>query len=216
MTDAHVADMRTYLRSSISLASVLVLALTGACDDDDTADPFDEDADVAIDDGEARGEEHADHTGDELGADADLVVLAKSGAIMLTIDEGEILMADYVLDVAIDPDVIAYANRMITEHTAHVEATTALLDDFEIGPTDSAVSAALRAEAQAELAVIQSAADPDYEYMRSQVMMHAEAYVIVGALRDLAPFEIAARFFDETQRTIANHRNEAEVILRNW
>ncbi|MDQ3366955.1 MAG: hypothetical protein M3680_16150 [Myxococcota bacterium] len=51
--------------------------------------------------------------------------------------------------------------------------------------------------------------------MRMQTMMHAQAYVLVGALIDLAPYEDVRAFMQDTQVTIRDHRDDAQDLLRD-
>lgn len=189
---------------------LLALAVT-ACGDDDngiiTAD--------AVAEGEARGEDHLVQIEIELGDELDAnVVMAKTGGILMTIDEIEIAQAEFVLDVAFDPDVISYAQRMIAEHTAHLAAVDDLLVSFELVPLESTVSAALRSENASSLDRLNRVEDVDFEYMRLQVVFHNEAFVIVDSLQDLAPNDVFDLFLTNTLDLLEDHRSRAESLLR--
>jgi len=202
MSDAVFAGMRSFL-----LASLTSLV---ACTDETPRD----DADNARDEGNQIGEDRADQVNSELGADSDLTILAKSGAIMVSIDQGEIELADLALDLAIDPTVRDFAQRMVDSHGDHVIATHDLLASFAVDPQATPISIALDDEARVALDDLGVAADFDYEYMRMMVSMHAEAFVIVGELANQQEIDVAARFFADTTLTIGDHRNDAEVIFR--
>jgi predicted outer membrane protein len=205
--------MRHSLRSSLCLAGTLLLAIAvPACGDDDESS-F---ADDAINEGETRGEDLAAETEIELGNDVDEVILGKSGAIMIAIDEGEILHAQFILEVGTDPLVLEFAEQMLLDHSAHAALTESLLADFDLAPIDNAVAAALRNAAVADLDLLERSASPDFDYMRMQLMMHTQALVIVELLTDLAPEDDAELFFAQTELIIEEHRDEAEDILRQF
>lgn len=205
--------MRHSLRSFICLAGTLLLAIAvPACGDDDESSITDD----AIDEGETRGEDLANETEIELGDDAEDVIIGKSGAIMIAIDDGEILHAEFILEVGTDPLVLEFAEEMLLEHSAHASLTQSLMDDFDLAPIDNAVAAALRNGAVADLDLLERSANPDFDYMRMQVMMHSQALVIVEMLTDLAPEDDSELFYAQTEILITDHRDDAEDILRQF
>jgi putative membrane protein len=197
------AVMRTLL-----LASLITVA---ACTDET---PYD-DADAANDEGSQIGEDFADQLNTELSSDTDFTIVAKSGAIMLAIDQGEVELADLALDFATDPRVLDFAQRMFDSHLDHMTATSNLLASLAVDPQATELSLALDDEAQDAIGALQTVPDFDYEYMRMMVSMHAEAFVIVSELATQQEIDVAARFFADSTLTIADHRNEASVILRD-
>jgi predicted outer membrane protein len=211
MSRAASAGMRNLLLTPFLISLVAVMP---ACSDDDDFDGFD-DADAAAADGEFLGAEHARQADLDFADDSDELVIAKSAGIMIAIDEGEIMLADFALQFAIEPIVLDYALFMIDEHTAHLDQIDQLLIDFDIVPVETTISANLRAEAEGVLRNLQIAFDVDYEYMRSQIMMHAEAFVIVDTLAFNSPFVEWTRFFQDTLLIIDDHLVEAQLILRS-
>jgi putative membrane protein len=204
--------MRNSPASRIGLASVLLLALAvTACGDDDNGIITDD----AIAEGEQLGDDRLVQLDIELGDELDAnVLMAKTGGILITIDENEIAQAEFVLDVALDPDVISFAQRMIAEHTAHLASVEDLLVSFDLVPVESTVSAALRSENSSALDRLDRVEDVDFEYMRLQVVVHNEAFVIVDELQDLAPNDQFQLFLTNTLDLLEDHRSRAESLLR--
>src|SRR5688572_30333938 len=139
MSDAAMRCMRNLL-----VAPLLFLAAT-ACSDDGVV--VLDDADVAGADGEFLGSEHARDIEIDTAGDTDEIVLAKSAAIMIAIDENMIMLADFALDFAIEPVVLDYAAIVAAEHEEHLLVLDDLLFDFDIIPLDNPTSDALRSEA---------------------------------------------------------------------
>jgi putative membrane protein len=204
-------------RYGLLLACVLAAAGLAACGDND--DVIIDEADVAAEEGEAVGGDLAGRSDDELGGQPEVIVIARLGAIVLTLDDGEIAQADAALDRVDDPRVIDHAERMLDEHSLNAEELEDLLYARRITPAENAVSAALRAEAEAGLRELERAPDRqvDFAYMRMQVKMHAAAGVLVGRLLDHAPGADAALldFLAATRDVIADHQLAAEAILRD-
>jgi predicted outer membrane protein len=214
MSDATHVDMHISIRTGTCIAGALALAIaTAACGDNNNPN----DVQGAIDIGEQRGQVLATQTTTDLGSDTPEVALGKAGQIMLTIDDGEIMQAQLVVDAGVsDPAVLDFANRMITEHTAHRDATLNLIEASKVTPIESDVSSLIQSDAMQGLRELEDASsgDLDRTYMRLQVTMHAEASVIVGALQDLAPAPDIAAFIADTQAQIDAHRVDAADLLR--
>jgi putative membrane protein len=210
MTDALVADMT--IKTILLMAAV---AFAPACSDNDDSTTTDTttDSDTAIAEGQSRGQANADLTNSELAGNPDDLVISKSAAISITIDQGEIMQAQLALQVATDEDVRAFANRMIAEHSQHMQLTSSMLSAVELQPQDNPVAATLRAEAEAGVAQVEQSADPDYDYIRLQVMMHAEAEMVVTTLRDNAPGDDIAAFYETTRVDIVDHLDDAASML---
>jgi len=174
------------------------------------------DTDDAIAEGEQRGDDFVAQIDAQLAGepDGDLVI-AKTCMITMTLDDGEIVAADFVLDRSIDPVVLDFAQLMFDEHSTHQSNTISLLAGYDLDPVDIDVAGQLMADASADMAVLRSTSDLDYEYMRLQVVMHNEAFVIVDALVDFAPDSNFAQFLLDTRDTIRSHRDEAEADLRD-
>ncbi len=199
------------MRNTLAFLLAPLLVATVACGNNDN----DEEVNAASDEGVAIGQQHAAETDADLGNDSIPTVIAKSGAIVIAIDDEEVALANFIVGVTNDRNVLDFANQMIADHTAHADSTRAFLANMSLAPVDSSVSLALRDEAAANLAELERSNSFDFTYMSLAVSTHSEADVIVGNLVDLAPTTDVAQFLDDTQLMIEQHRAEAESILRN-
>ena len=198
------------MRTLLAFPLLLAAAVLPACTDDDQ-----DDADIASDDGNDLGESHAVNTEAELLIDDVPTAAGKAGAIMMAIDDGEIALADFILDVSSDPVILDFADEMIFVHTQHMADTAELLLTLDLVPIENATSIALAQEVDANLRLLGIAADVDFEYMRQQVVMHSEALVIVDVLVDITPIDELAAWFADTLPVIEAHHLEAMGILRD-
>jgi putative membrane protein len=190
---------------------VLIGLLLAACSSDD--DDHDNAA-TAIDDGNAMGNMLSDQIDADFSGMDTPSQIAVTGAIVITIDDGEIMQAQAALDRVSDSDVVAFANQMIADHTAHRDMTEMLINEAGVTPRESQVSATLRAEAASSLNELAAASDPDVTYMTIQVRMHEEARVVVGTLADDINDATFEAFLRDTEATIMAHRDHAASILR--
>ena len=73
------------------------------------------------------------------------------------------------------------------------------------------------AEAMSGLAQLQadSRSELDLDYTRMRVMMHQEAFVLVGTLRDLVRDDAFRSFLSDTQGAIEDHREHARDVLND-
>lgn len=224
MSNAALDGMHSFIttrisRTGIGLASALALAMvTSACGDNNSPDI---DVDEPAQQGQQRGETIATQVETDVANDTPEIVLGTIGQIMLTIDEGEIMQAQLIVDRSededIDDQVVDYANRMLDEHTAHMSQMMLLLDANEAAPLENAVSTQLRSEAQTGMRELENAEgnDLDRVYMRMQILMHSQSLVIVRTLEELAPEDEVRTFFGDTVQIIEDHRDEAQDILRD-
>jgi len=192
------------------LASALLLAVaTAACGDDNRTN-----ADIAVDEGQGRGEDLAAQANLEFADDLASTIIAKSGAIALAIDEGVIEQADLLLQLGATPAVIQYAEDMLAEHSDHLVATLDLLDTYDLVPIDNPIAATIRTHVVTGLRQIESSSDVDLQYMLTQVSIHQEAFIVVAELFDLAPDDVTAVFFSDMQVMLLEHRTNAELLAR--
>lgn len=194
--------------SAIASALLLAVAAPGCSDDSDAADD-------AIDDGNERGNELAGETDEMLESQDDRSQIALGASIVLTIDQGEVAVANAALEHTTNADVRAFATLMVTEHTAHAAAVTAAIGALQIEPIDNAVSAQLRAEGEAAIRTLESSGDPDRAYIEGQVRMHEEARVIVDAIADHVDDDTVHDFLVDTLGVIETHRDHAADLLRD-
>jgi len=202
------------MRTLLAFPAVFTLCAFSACSDSSSSD-LDDPADVAEADGNDLGQGHAVDVEAELVLDDDPTAAGKLGAIMMALDDGEVLVSELLLDLSEDPVILDFADEMVFVHQNHMADTAQLLFDLGLEPIESDTSIALTAEADRNLRLLQTATDVDFEYMRQQVMMHTESFVIVSVMADIAPYEELQVLFDNTIPVIDEHRAEAIEILRD-
>jgi GAF domain-containing protein len=137
---------------------------------------------------------------------------------LIALDAGEVAQAEAELALGAGGPALDFANHMRDAHSLHADQVQGLLSDLQLAPAESAVSDALRAEAQAGLDEISRAPreDVDFTYLRIQLKMHAAGSVLVGRLADLAPHDSQlVELLRQTSGAIAEHRTEAEDLLRD-
>jgi hypothetical protein len=201
------------MRTLLAFPAVLALCVFPACTDD-TVDS-DAPADIADADGNDLGTGHAVDTQADIAVDDDPTAAGKLGAIMMTLDEGELVLSDFILDVATDPVILDFAEEMVFVHENHMADTAQLLFDLGLAPIESDTSLELAAEVDRNRRLLQTTFDVEFEYMRQQVMMHSESLVIVTVMADIAPYEELQVLFDNTIPVIDEHRAHAIEILRS-
>lgn len=108
--------------------------------------------------------------------------LAMSNAHLLhvlgTIDEAEMDAARLAMDKAADPEVRAFAGRIMNEHRALADANGRLASELSVQPSPAALASDLkRAHAQTmhELRAM-SGGHFDQAYVRSEIQRHVQAF----------------------------------------
>jgi predicted outer membrane protein len=197
----HIAaSMRTHL------LCLMLLASCGSSNNDDEQN--------AIDEGDSRGNALAEQARADFSGISDPDAVANAAGIVSTINNGEIAQARLVLDTTTNSEVRDLASQILADHQANEAALQALMVDRDMAPEDNTVSSALKNEAMASLAQLQSDPNLDFDYVRMQVMMHQEAAVIVGAVRTYVDTDDAFReFLSNTRDTIEEHRQHAGDVL---
>lgn len=203
-------------RSGILLVSALTCAGLAACNDDDDDGQGIEAADAAVEDGQVMGSRLANRADDELGGQPRTVAIGRIGAILIALDGGELAQAQIELDRGDDDDALDYAAMMRDEHTAHTGEVMELLTEQGVAPVENEVARTLRAEAfaRADDLSLTPRRDVDFAYLELQVKMHAAAGVLVSRLIDLVPDAELLDLLAVTHGAIAQHRLEAEALLR--
>jgi Domain of unknown function (DUF4142) len=210
----------TFKRYGFLLAGALAGAALAACsdggDDDDDDNSGIEAAEEATEDGENMGARLAGRAQTEIGGQPRLNAIGHIGAILLTLDEGEIAQAQAELDRGGDAEALDFAAVLRGEHEDHAEAVEDLLAARTAAPIEGAVSSALRAEALAGADDLGSAErrSVDFEYLRLQVKMHAAGQVLLNRLIELSPDAVLLDFLVVTHDAIERHRVQAEALLR--
>jgi predicted outer membrane protein len=193
-----------------SLILLAVLASCGGSDDDNEQ--------RAINNGDVRGTDLANRARGEIGGAADPDAMARAAAIVAAINAGGIEQARFILSTSIDGDVRDLASELAADHQTGDDRLNALMQGRGMAPADSTVSLVLRDEAAATLAQlradVRSVIPIDYADM--QVILHEEAYVVVGALRNYVKDIELQQFLLETRDTLQRHRKDAGRVLRRF
>lgn len=175
--------MRT--QTSRLLAATLFLLSASACDDSDDGDSTtDENSVEKID---------AGRTDEDAGSGADASTVDASGidagttptdaaveltdpqiaAVTSTANEGEVLQANTARPKLTNPSAQAFADMMVTMHTAAQARQATLLMQKGITPEPNAISTMLKQESDAIVAQLSAAPAPvDLLYIEKQVAVH--------------------------------------------
>lgn len=201
---------------------LICAAVLGGCSDDN-----DDSVDVtsgtpeaaAIDMGNSHGavlvaQAHTDFPG---GSGTDTI--ARAADVVSTINLGEIMMSAYVLQTdSADSDVDDMASDIRDDHQNNQDRLQSFEQDRQLPPADTKVGNTIDSEAQMSMAQLQATAPADLGlvYIKMQVAMHQEAYVIVSNLRDDYVQDDDFRdYLSDTLDTIASHRDHAIDLLRD-
>lgn len=146
------------------------------------------------------------------------------GAVDLTDDEvahvvqtanaGEILQAETAMPKLEVPDVVTYAEMMITEHGGANTELQQLAAAEGLTPEPNPVSADLQAESEAIVASLDAAAAPvDPLYVDSQVLAHAQVLELIETvLLPSAENEALVAFLETMRGAVEMHLMEAEQL----
>jgi predicted outer membrane protein len=173
----------------------------------------------AIDQGNTRGQALQAQASQEFPGSSESDAVARAAGVVTTINNGEIAQANLVLSKTTNPDVRDLAQQMVTDHQANNAALQTLMQSRTLPPAETSVSRTLTSEAAMGLAQLQADAPDqlDVDYAQMQVMMHQEAFLIVGTVRDAmpAPASDIRGFLSDTLTVIDKHRTHAENVLSN-
>ncbi len=174
-------------------------------------------ADAANERGVALGMELAALATAELANQPRSIVWGWIGAILLALDEGEVLQAEVALERGDAPAALQFALRMRSEHAAHAAQLRDLLAACHACPLENRVSAALRMAAMTGIEELSNARPEQvsFRYMELEVMIHAAGEVLLDRLAELAPDAKLEDFVRTTRDHVAQHRQAADAILRD-
>jgi putative membrane protein len=153
------------------------------------------------------------------GAVVVLLTDGQIGTILITANRNEVSAGQIAQTRASNSQVLAFANRMVNEHTAAIDNTQTLLRGQSITPADSNVNQQLLVQA-AQLAPQLQAATAgtnfDFTYMCSQIRAHAQLVALADA-RLLPSVQNAVLRTDvQTTRTLAlDHLGQAQSIVQS-
>jgi len=186
------------------------LVLVAACSDTNSENPNVADANAAIATGQQNGTTLAGQAQTELSGADPLSADAKIGSIMHTLNTGEIMVAQTALQQTSDGTATDFANMMVTQHTQNDQMLQSMMTGEGITfRDDNAVTPQLMTEATAAQGQVQGSGDTTHDYLVTQVQMHTEAFILVGALIDQASDPSLQSYLTDTQNTISMHRADA-------
>ena len=204
--------------STRSLLTIVALALAPACASDTSGtvivegDPVDE----TVAEGEARGGALADLAFDELLGNDYLAQIGMTGAILASMNDGEIAVADFAVQIVVDDDVFDYANAMIIEHDDANIDLDGVMRFYGVGYLPNATADRLAGDASAEIGAIRGSADPDFTYVEGQVIMHASALVLLDELYAIIGDGEMGDYILFQSGEVDAHLAEAEAMLATW
>ena len=141
---------------------------------------------------------------------------AEVAAVLRAANTGEVEQGELAMMQASNDDVVAYATRMVDEHTAANMRLADLVDAESIEPEENALSEQLTAETMNILAELEdeSGMDFDLAYMEAQRTVHAQVLEIADEV--LLPSTQNADLRAELQMlrpAVADHLADAEALL---
>ncbi len=137
-------------------------------------------------------------------------------AIMTAANEGEIAQGQAASGRATNADVRAFAQMMVADHTAALNAARDTFNRAGVNPTDNNITATLRANSQTTITNLNtySGAAFDRTYMQTQVDLHS--WLLNALDTALIPSAVTPelRTLLQTQRgSVATHLERARTIL---
>ena len=202
-----------------SLMVALALAVVPACASDDSGtvivgDPVDD----TVAEGEARGAELADITFGELTAYDYPTQIGMTAGILASLNDGEILVADFGAQVVNDGDIFDFANEIIIDHEDANFDLEAVVRLYGVGYIPSETSDALAADANVALAEVRAAppGEVDFRFTEVQVIMHAQALVLLDELYGIVgPGDMGTLILD-TRDMVDAHLAHGEDLLSTF
>ncbi|NOK39082.1 DUF4142 domain-containing protein [Corallococcus exercitus] len=134
--------------------------------------------------------QEATQQGPDAGTDGGVVLTltdAQIARVLQVANEGEVMLGQYAAPIATNPDVRAFNEQMVTEHTAVKQRLDALLATEGIVPEDTALSLQLQAEIQQLMQVLQGPNAPtgaalDLALISAQLNAHARTAFVGDSL----------------------------------
>jgi len=140
---------------------------------------------------------------------------AQIASIVVTANQVDIDAGKLALSMSRNADVKAFAQRMITDHTAVIKAGSELLAKINITPRDNPTSQSLKSDGDKNLAHLKTleGAAFDKAYMNREVAYHTQ---VIGALdKTLIPSTTNPEFkalLVKARPTFVAHLEEAKRI----
>lgn len=203
-----------------SLLAVLAIALAPACSTDTSNEVVitDDPVDGTVAEGHARGDDLANHAFDELAGDDYLIQIGKTASILAALNDGEINQSVFAVQVVAESDVFDFANLLIADHEdANIELES-VVRFYGVGYIPSSAADALTLEANAGLGELRATppADVDFRFAELQVIMHAQAQVVLDELYAIVGDGEMGDYILNTQDMIDDHLLQAESLLSTF
>jgi len=136
--------------------------------------------------------------------------------VVITVNTGEVSLAQLAIMRATAATVASFADEMATEHGTAIQRANSIATEQTITPEDNPLSQMLAAESADTLAELNAvaAAEFDVAYMESQVAMHEEVLTLIETqLLPEADNAAIVDFLGDIQAEVEAHLLDAEVTL---
>jgi hypothetical protein len=186
------------------ISSVLFLTsmLCSACTDDPDVAGTDSEVNAAMASGTTSGMGLSTQAMTEMQSDDATVAKAKIVSIVKALDDRATAQAQAALQVTHDLAVEAFANTVVSDDQANGLALTGVAT-----PQDNPVTSAVAGEAQA--------GDGDATYLKMQIQLQQEAFVLVGSLGAIVHGDPGLDpLIADTETMVGMHRDAAETQFR--
>jgi predicted outer membrane protein len=186
------------------ISSVLFLTsmLCSACTDDPDLAGQDNDVNAAMTSGTTSGMGLSTQAMTEMQSDDASVAKAKITSIVKALDDRATAQAQAELQITHDLDVEGFANAVVSDDQTNGVALAGIAT-----PQDNPVTAAVAGEAPTS--------DGDAAYLKMQIQLQQEAFVLVGNLGTIVQDDSALdQFIADTEAMVGMHRDEAETQFR--
>jgi putative membrane protein len=152
------------------------------------------------------------------GAAAAALTDAQILLVLDTLNQGEVDEAYAALPRLSAADVKAFAQMMVTDHSAARQMVVATADDVQQNPAPSQVQLDLKEEAEAHVAHLRatSAANLDQTYINMEVAGHAEALMLLSELEAAADAAELRTLIGNLETTVQDHYDSAIAIQADF
>jgi putative membrane protein len=152
------------------------------------------------------------------GAGGASALLSLSDAQILlvldTVNRGEVEEAFAVLPRLSSPDVKAFAQQMVTDHSSARQSVVTTAEMLDAAPAPSTEQEELEAESEGRLRMLRSTATPELEaaYMELQVAEHAAALELLGELSLTADAPELVALLGTLTAAVQEHSEQAQKV----
>ena len=136
--------------------------------------------------------------------------------VLETFNTGEITEAQLAAQQAVDADVKAYAQKLLSEHTSARLQGRTLAAAESVTMVDNSVSQTLQAQSTAVVTQLHAAAASDFDklYIGAQITMHQQALLVIDrTLLTSSQLPALDALISDLRIHVAAHLTEAQDIL---